>query len=135
MCTVYYRRKTIRPFELKIGEYLLGDSFTERERERERGIFFSSRLVIEIDHANLLVRMFLSYVTIDLRRLLALQLAIRTFEPRFVATLVLVMTVTVTFQRETVQTPGTVMKQTILDPRRVPGCFRRVHQRVQHGQI
>lgn len=42
LCTVYYRRETIRPFELKIGEYLLGDSFTERERERERYFFFIS---------------------------------------------------------------------------------------------
>lgn len=71
------------------------------QRFTERGIF-SPRLVIEIDHANLLGRVFLSDVTVDLRRLLALQLAIRAFESRFVPALVLVMTVTVTFQSETV---------------------------------
>lgn len=77
--------------------------------------------------------MFLSDVTVNLRRLFALQIAIRALEPRFVPAFVLVMTVTVTFQGETMQTPGAVMKQTILDPR--ASWFRRVHQRVQHGQI
>lgn len=77
--------------------------------------------------------MFLADVTIDLWRLFAPQFAVRTLESGFVSALVLVMPITVTFQREAVQTLGTVIEQAIFA--HVVARFYHAHQRVQHAQI
>ena len=77
--------------------------------------------------------MLLPYVAVDLGRLLALQFAVRTLESRFVAAFVLVVSVTVTFQREAVQTLGAVKERAVAS-HVVPGRYH-VHQRVQYAQI
>lgn len=77
--------------------------------------------------------MLLPYVAVDLGRLLTLQFAVRTLESRFVSAFVLVMSITVTFQREAVQTLGTV-KERALASHGVPWRYH-AHQRIQYVQI
>jgi len=54
--------------------------------------------------------MFLPDVTVDLRRLFAAQIAVRTLEPGLVAALVSEVTIAIALQGETVQTLGAIIE-------------------------
>jgi hypothetical protein len=54
--------------------------------------------------------MFLPDVTVDLRRLFAAQIAVRTLEPGLVAALVSEVTIAIALQGETVQALGTIIE-------------------------
>lgn len=92
-------------------------------------------LGLQIDDPDSFVGMLLPDVTIDLRRLLAAQLAVRALEPGLVTAFVSEVTIAITLQSETVQALRAVVQGLLgLDGRTFVGICDG-HEGVHHLKI